>query len=244
MAIRTQRAENQSRPVSIDVNYYDYAEGSCLIKFGNTEVICVATVDMSAPPHLRGTGKGWVTGEYGMLPRSSPERIRRERNNVSGRTQEIQRLIGRTLRSVVNMEGWGERTIQIDCDVIKADGGTRTASITGAFVALVMAFRHMKKEGYIANNDLKFPVKDYLSAISVGLVDGKCLLDLEYIEDSQADTDMNLVMTASGNFVEIQGTAEKDPFSSDSLMEILAMGKKGCTELCALQKKILGPLTW
>ncbi len=244
MAIRTQRAADQSRPVSIDVNYYDYAEGSCLIKFGNTEVICVATVDMQAPPHLRGTGKGWVTGEYGMLPRSSPERIRRERNNVSGRTQEIQRLIGRTLRSVVNMEGWGERTIQIDCDVIKADGGTRTASITGAFVALVMAFRHMKKEGYIANKDLKFPVKDYLSAISVGLIDGQCLLDLEYSEDSKADTDMNLVMTASGNFVEIQGTAEKDPFSSEALVEILAMGKKGCTELCALQKKILGPLNW
>ncbi|MEZ4814224.1 MAG: ribonuclease PH [Bdellovibrionota bacterium] len=244
MYTRTERAADQSRPVSIELNYYEYAEGSCFVKFGNTEIICVATIDNQAPPHLRGSGKGWVTGEYGMLPRSSPERIRRERGNVSGRTQEIQRLIGRTLRSIVNLEGWGERTIQIDCDVIKADGGTRTASITGAFVALVLAFRHLRKEGYVQNLDLKFPVKDYLSAISVGVVDGKCLLDLEYIEDSQADTDMNLVMTASGNFVEIQGTAEKEPFGADTLAELLSIGKKGCTELCDLQKKLLGSLDW
>lgn len=244
MPIRSGRAENESRPVSIDLNFYDYAEGSCFIKFGKTEIICVATIDNNAPPHLRGTGRGWVTGEYGMLPRSSPERIRRERGNVSGRTQEIQRLIGRTLRSVVNMEGWGERTIQIDCDVVRADGGTRTASITGAFIALTQAFRYLKKEGYITDSKLKFPLKDYLSAVSVGIVDGKCLLDLEYIEDSKAETDMNLVMTASGNFVEIQGTAEKDPFSSDTLSDLLALGRKGCTELCTLQKKILGPLDW
>jgi ribonuclease PH len=244
MSIRTGRALNESRPISIDLNYYDYAEGSCYIKFGKTEIICVATVDNQAPPHLRGSGRGWVTGEYGMLPRSSPERIRRERGNISGRTHEIQRLIGRTLRSVVNMEGWGERTIQIDCDVVRADGGTRTASITGAFIALTQAFRHLKKQGYISDPKLKFPLKDYLSAISVGIVDGKCLLDLEYTEDSKAETDMNLVMTASGNFVEIQGTAEQNPFSSDTLSELLDLGRKGCTELCNLQRKILGPLDW
>ncbi len=244
MTIRTTRASNETRSVSIDLHYYDYAEGSCFIKFGRTEVICVATIDDSAPPHLRGTGRGWVTGEYGMLPRSSPERIRRERGNVSGRTQEIQRLIGRTLRSVVKMEGWGERTIQIDCDVIKADGGTRTASITGAFVALVLAFRHLKKSGRLSNQDLKFPIKDFLSAISVGVVNGECLLDLEYTEDSKADTDMNLAMTSKGAFVEIQGTAEQEPFDQETLNEILSLGKKGCAELCALQKKLLGPLEW
>jgi len=244
MALRTNRAANETRPVSIDLNFYDYAEGSCYIKFGKTEVICVATIDDQAPPHLRGTGSGWVTGEYGMLPRSSPDRIKRERTSVSGRTQEIQRLIGRTLRSVVKLEGWGEKTIQVDCDVIKADGGTRTASITGAFVALVQAFRYMKKSGRILNQDLRFPIKDYLSAISVGIVEGNALLDLEYIEDSKADTDMNLVMTSAGAFVEIQGTAEKEPFSEEKLQELFVLGKKGCTELCQLQKKILGPLNW
>jgi ribonuclease PH len=242
--VRKNRELNQTRPVSIELDYYDYAEGSCVVKFGKTEVICVATIDNQAPPHMRGSGKGWVTGEYGMLPRSSPERIRRERGSVSGRTQEIQRLIGRTLRSVVIQEGWGERTIQIDCDVVRADGGTRTASITGAFVAMVQAFRTLKKDGLILNPNTPFPVKDYMSAISVGIVDSKPLLDLEYTEDSTAETDMNLVMTATGNIVEIQGTAEKDPFSEATLSELIALAKKGCSELCDLQKKLLGPLNW
>ena len=242
MYTRRNREANQTRPISIDLNFYDYAEGSCFIRFGKTEVICVATIDDQAPPHLRGSGQGWVTGEYGMLPRSSPERIRRERGNVSGRTQEIQRLIGRTLRSVVNLEGWGERTIQVDCDVVRADGGTRTASITGAFVALVQAFRHLKQSGKTVGE--KFPIKEFMSAVSVGIVEGTCLLDLEYTEDSVAETDMNLVMTESGALVEIQGTAEKKPFSEDQLAMLLALGKKGCQDLCKIQKEILGPLGW
>jgi ribonuclease PH len=242
--MRRDRAFDEFRPLSMELNFYDYAEGSCFIKMGKTEVLCVATIDDQAPPHLRGSGQGWVTGEYAMLPRSSPERIKRERNKVSGRTQEIQRLIGRTLRSVVSMEGWGERTVYLDCDVIRADGGTRTASITGAFVALVLAFRTLKKNNKLSGNNLPFPVKDFMSAISVGIVNGKPLLDLEYTEDSTADTDMNLVMTSTGNFVEIQGTAEKEPFPATRLMELLELGKKGCMQLCDHQRKVLGDLGW
>lgn len=238
------RSTDTLRPISFEPNFYDYAEGSCMVNFGNTQVLCVATIEDSAPPHLRGKGKGWVTAEYNMLPRSSSERIRRERNHVGGRTSEIQRLIGRALRSIVSMEGWGERSITIDCDVIRADGGTRTASITGAFITLAMAFRHLKKIGRINNPNLPFPIKEYVSAISVGLVDGIPVLDLDYPEDSAAETDMNLVMTASGKLIEIQGTAERDPFEQKVLLELLALGTKGCESLCAMQREILGPLDW
>lgn len=215
-----------------------------MVKFGNTEVLCVATIDDHAPPHLRGKGQGWVTAEYSMLPRSSPERIRRERNHVGGRTSEIQRLIGRALRSIVSLEGWGERSITVDCDVIRADGGTRTASITGAFIALALAFRHLKKIGKINNPNLPFPIKDYVSAISVGIVAGQPVLDLDYPEDSTAETDMNLVMTATGKIIEIQGTAEKDPFDKPTLDALIALGAEGCESLCTMQREILGPLDW
>lgn len=238
----TKKAD-ETRPISIELHYYDYAP-SCFVKFGKTEVICAATIDDQAPPHLRGSGRGWVTGEYGMLPKSSPERIKRERNHIGGRTHEIQRLIGRSLRSVVNMQGWGERSIQLDCDVVRADGGTRTASITGAFIALVLAFRSLKEKGKITDPTFPFPVQDYLSAISVGIVKGQPVLDLDYSEDSQADTDMNLIMTSKGKFVEIQGTAEKDPFSDEQLATLLALGRKGCTQLCEIQKDLLGRLDW
>jgi len=229
--------------VKIEKNFYDYAEGSCLISFGNTQVLCAATVEDSSPPHLRGEGLGWITGEYNMLPRSSKDRIRRERDRVGGRTHEIQRLIGRTLRSVVNFQGWGERTITLDCDVLKADGGTRTASITGAFVALVLAFKTLKKNGKISES-LAFPIKDYLSAISVGVVKGQPVTDLDYIEDSNADTDMNIVMTGAGRFVEVQGTAEKDPFSQNELLKMLDLGRLACMSLCEIQKEVVGELDW
>ncbi len=231
------------RPIKIEPHFYDYAEGSCLVSFGNTQVICVATIEETVPPHLRGKGVAWVTGEYSMLPRSSPERIRRERDKVGGRTHEIQRLIGRSLRSIVSTSGWGERTLILDCDVLKADGGTRTASITGAFVALVLAMRKLKGKPKI-QADLPFPVKDFLSAVSVGIVQGVPCLDLDYKEDSGADTDMNLVVTGSKKIVEIQGTAEKDPFSTNDFQKMLDLGLAGCEYLCQEQKKILGPLGW
>ncbi len=238
-----QRNNDSLRPIRIEPHYYDYAEGSCLVSFGNTQVICAATIEENVPPHLRNKGQGWVTAEYNMLPKSSKERIRRERDKVGGRTHEIQRLIGRSLRSVVNFQGWGERTLTLDCDVIRADGGTRTASITGAFVAMVLAFRTLKKNGKVSDTTL-FPVKDFLSAVSIGIVNGNVLTDLDYSEDSAAETDMNIIMTGSGNFVEIQGTAEKDPFSQAALLDLLSMGKKACLELCHKQKEILGELSW
>jgi ribonuclease PH len=231
------------RPITVEPNYYDYAEGSCLVSYGNTQVLCVATIDDSAPPHLRGKGVGWVTGEYNMLPRASRERIRRERDRVGGRTHEIQRLIGRVLRSVTRMEGWGERTITLDCDVLRADGGTRTASITGAFIALALAFRYLKKNSRIPDS-MPFPLKDYVSAVSVGIVNGTPCLDLDYKEDSSAETDMNLVMTAQGKIVEIQGTAEKEAFSREEFMKLLDLAGQGCESLCAIQRNILGPLHW
>lgn len=237
------RPFEQLRPISFQPQFYDYAEGSCLISYGNTQVLCVATVEDSAPPHLRGKGQGWITGEYAMLPRSSPERISRERKQVGGRTQEIQRLIGRALRSAVNLQGWGERSIILDCDVIRADGGTRTAAITGSFVAMVMALRKVWSNGKIPKN-AAFPVKDFVSAISVGLVKGCPVLDLNYAEDSTADTDMNLVMTGSGKMIEIQGTAEKDPFSENEFSKLLSLGRAGCETLCRMQREILGPLDW
>lgn len=238
-----QRNPESLRPVSIETNYYDYAEGSCVVSFGKTEVLCVATIEDSVPPHLRGKGKSWVTGEYGMLPRSSPERIRRERDRIGGRTHEIQRLIGRAMRSVVKMEGWGERTIVLDCDVLRADGGTRTASITGAFVSLVLALRKLKQNGRISDS-VAFPITEYVSAVSVGVVKGVPVLDLDYPEDSTAETDMNLVMTSTGKIIEIQGTAEREPFSQDELQKLIRLGAAGCESLCAIQRQILGPLDW
>ncbi len=238
-----QRLPESLRPVSIEPHYYDYAEGSCLVSFGNTQVLCVATIEDNAPPHLRGKGRGWITAEYSMLPRSSPDRIRRERDRVGGRTHEIQRLIGRALRSIIKQEGWGERTLIVDCDVLRADGGTRTASITGAFVSAVLAFRKLKASGKISNS-LPFPIKEYVSACSVGIVAKTPVLDLDYSEDSTAETDMNLVMTSTGKIIEIQGTAEQEPFSEEEFHELLKLGKAGCESLCNIQRQVLGPLDW
>jgi ribonuclease PH len=229
------RKADELRKVKIIRNYIKSAEGSVLIEMGDTKVICTATVENSVPPFLRGRGTGWVTAEYAMLPRSSPQRIQRERNKVGGRTHEIQRLIGRSLRSVVDMAALGERSVLIDCDVVQADGGTRTASITGAYIALVDALRHMKKKRLIET----MPVLDYLAAISVGIVDGKPMLDLCYIEDSTAEVDMNLVMTAKGGIVEVQGTAEGKPFSKNELAKLLALGEKGIKALVKKQKDLL-----
>jgi ribonuclease PH len=229
------RKADELRRVKIARNYIKSAEGSVLIEMGDTKVICTATVENSVPPFLRGKGTGWVTAEYAMLPRSSPQRIQRERSKVGGRTHEIQRLIGRSLRSVVDMKLLGERSVLIDCDVVQADGGTRTASITGAYVALVEALRHIKKQGLIQT----VPVTDFLAAISVGIVDGKPMLDLCYIEDSSAEVDMNLVMTGKGGIVEVQGTAEGKPFSKNELARLLALGEKGVTALIKKQKDLL-----
>jgi ribonuclease PH len=229
------RKADELRKVKITRNYIKSAEGSVLIEMGDTKVICTATVENSVPPFLRGKGTGWVTAEYAMLPRSSGQRIQRERNKVGGRTHEIQRLIGRSLRSVVDMKELGERSVLIDCDVVQADGGTRTASITGAYVALVDALRHIKKQGLIKT----VPITDFLAAISVGIVGGKPMLDLCYVEDSSAEVDMNLVMTGKGGIVEVQGTAEGEPFSKAELTRLLALGEKGITALIRKQKDLL-----
>jgi ribonuclease PH len=235
------RAPNQMRTVSIKKNFIKHAEGSVLIQVGDTKVICNASVEEKVPPFLRDKKQGWVTAEYSMLPRSTHTRTSREssRGKVSGRTQEIQRLIGRSLRTVVDMEQLGERTIWIDCDVIQADGGTRTASITGAFVALCLALKQLKKEKKIKT----IPIKDYVAATSVGILEGKKILDLDYSEDSVADVDMNIVKTGSGGFVEIQGTAEQEPFSDKDMEAMLSLANKGIKELIALQKKTIGSLT-
>jgi len=230
------RKADELRKIKITKNYLKSAEGSVLIEMGDTKVICTATVDKSVPPFLRGKGVGWVTAEYAMLPRSSAQRISRERSKVGGRTHEIQRLIGRALRSVVDMNALGERTVLIDCDVIQADGGTRTASITGAYIALVEALQHIKAQGTID----QVPVTDYLAAISVGIVDGKPVLDLCYNEDSAAEVDLNLVMTGTGKIVEVQGTAEGEPFSKAEMNKLIALGEKGIKALIKKQKEILG----
>ncbi len=230
------RRTDELRKLRITKNYIKSAEGSVLIEMGDTKVICTATVDNAVPPFLKGRGTGWVTAEYAMLPRSSPQRIQRERNRVGGRTHEIQRLIGRSLRSVVDMAGLGERTVLIDCDVVQADGGTRTASITGAYIALVDALRHLKKQGSLRS----IPVRDYLAAISVGIVNRKPVLDLCYNEDSTAEVDMNLVMTGQGRIVEVQGTAEGKPFTRAELGKLLALGEKGIRALIRKQKEVLG----
>ncbi len=228
------RAPDSLRPVTITRGYTKHAEGSVLIEFGDTKVLCTASVLEKVPPHKKGSGEGWVTAEYGMLPRSTHTRSDREaaRGKQSGRTQEIQRLIGRALRSVVDLSKLGERTIQIDCDVIQADGGTRTASITGAYIALADAVAWMIAQGKITQS----PIIDSVAAISVGVVDGMPLLDLDYNEDSNCDTDMNVVMTGKGGFVEIQGTAEGTPFSTDELNALLTLAKKGIAEWSQMQK--------
>jgi ribonuclease PH len=234
-----QRASNELRKVKIESNYIKHAEGSVLISVGDTKVICTASVEDRVPPFMRGQGKGWVTAEYAMLPRATETRNQREssRGKVSGRTMEIQRLIGRALRSVVDLDQLGERTVWLDCDVIQADGGTRTASITGAFVAMVLALHKMVEEQKMAT----LPVKDFLAATSVGILkDGYIVLDLCYEEDAQAAVDMNIVMTGKREFVEIQGTGEEHPFSSGQLQTLLTYGEKGIMELIGMQKEALG----
>ena len=232
------RGADQLRPVKITTRFNKHAEGSCLIEVGDTRVVCTVSVEDRVPPFLKGKGEGWVTAEYGMLPRATSTRSQREvsRGGASGRTHEIQRLIGRSLRAVVDLKALGERTLWVDCDVIQADGGTRCASITGSFVALVEAVRHMKRQSQVS----ELPVTDFVAAVSVGKVGSKVVLDLGYDEDSTAHVDMNVVKTGRGRFVEIQGTAEGVPFSDDELLELLATADKGIKELIALQKKALG----
>jgi ribonuclease PH len=227
------RGLDKLRKVSITRNYNKYAEGSCLIELGNTRLVCTASVEESVPPFLKGSGTGWVTAEYGMLPRSCQTRIQRGRD--SGRTYEIQRLVGRSLRAVTEMKQMGERTVWIDCDVIQADGGTRTASITGSFIALVDALNKLKKDGLIN----KIPIKDFVAATSVGIINAASLLDLTYEEDSQADVDMNIVMTGKGEFIEIQGTAERKTFNKDQMDKLLSLAKKGIEELIDIQRSLL-----
>lgn len=234
------RKPDELRPVKITRRYLKHPEGSVLIEMGETKVICTATIEDKVPPFLKGKGVGWVTAEYGMLPRSVPERLPREsaKGKIGGRTHEIQRLIGRSLRGVTHLGKLGERTIWIDCDVIQADGGTRTASITGAYIALADAIFSARSKGIIES----FPLKDYLAAISVGKVSGERVLDLTYAEDSTAEVDMNFVMTGSGEFVEIQGTAEGKSFSEDDLLAFIALGKKGMRELIEIQRELIGDL--
>jgi len=231
------RAADALRPVKITRAYTRHAEGSVLVAFGDTQVLCTASVEDKVPPHKRGSGEGWVTAEYGMLPRSTHTRSDREaaRGKQSGRTQEIQRLIGRSLRCVVDLAALGERTISLDCDVIQADGGTRTAAITGAYVALHDAVSWLLAQGKIARS----PLRDAIAAVSVGIVQGTPLLDLEYIEDSACDTDMNVVMTGSGGFVEVQGTAEGAAFSRAEMDLLLGLADKGIRELVAAQRAAL-----
>lgn len=231
------RRHNQLRKVTIERNYIQTAEGSALISIGNTRVICTASIEEKTPHFLRNTGQGWITAEYSMLPRATHTRTVREasKGKVSGRTMEIQRLIGRVLRSVVNLKDLGERTIWLDCDVIQADGGTRTASITGAFVAMVDALAFLVKNKTLRH----LPVTDFLAATSVGIVDDQIFLDLCYEEDSSALVDMNVVMTGSGEFVELQGAAEESPFRYDQLIELLEVAKKGVQELIQIQREAL-----
>ncbi|MEQ8357420.1 MAG: ribonuclease PH [Kiloniellaceae bacterium] len=232
------RAVDQLRPIQLETKVNKYAEGSCLARFGDTHVLCTASVEESTPPWLRNSGRGWVTAEYGMLPRSTGSRTGREaaRGKQSGRTQEIQRLIGRSLRAVTDLGAFGERQIRIDCDVIQADGGTRTAAITGGYVALHLAFQHMKEIGAIE----KLPFTDQLAAVSCGIFEGQEVLDLDYDEDSNAAADANFVLTATGGVVEVQGTAEDAPFSRQQFDKLLNLAEKGVKELCQIQNQALG----
>lgn len=231
------RACDQLRDISIQRNFTCHAEGSVLVSFGNTKVICTATVEEGVPRFLKGEGQGWITAEYGMLPRSTGSRMDREaaRGKQGGRTVEIQRLIGRSLRAAVDLKALGEYTITLDCDVIQADGGTRTASITGASVALVDALRHLQRKKQL----LVDPLLNQVASVSVGLYQGEAVLDLDYAEDSNAETDMNIVMTSDGGLIEIQGTAEKEPFSEDQFSTMFALAKKGIRELNQLQNAVL-----
>ncbi len=232
------RAFDAMRPVTIERGYTRHAEGSVLVSFGNTKVLCTASVEEKVPPHQRGSGKGWLTAEYGMLPRSTHTRSDREaaRGKQSGRTQEIQRLIGRSLRSVFDLAALGERSILLDCDVLQADGGTRTAAITGAFVAAHDAVTWLIAQGKLQTS----PARDFVAAVSVGMVKGQALLDLDYPEDSGCDTDMNVVMTGRGGFIELQGTAEGEPFTRAQMDQLLALAGSGISQLVAAQKRALG----
>ncbi|MGB9606185.1 MAG: ribonuclease PH [Bryobacteraceae bacterium] len=232
-----QRAADQLRPVRMMPGYLLTAEGSVLIEMGNTRVLCAASLDETVPQFLRGSGKGWITAEYSLLPRATVTRTPREitRGRPSGRTQEIQRLIGRSLRAVVDLEALGERTIILDCDVIQADGGTRAAAITGAFVALTQAIGQLVSFGVVKSQ----PIRDYVAAVSVGLVDGEALIDLTYEEDSRAQVDMNVVMTGAGQFVEIQATAEQTPFTDEQFHALLEMARRGIAQLIEIQRGLV-----
>jgi ribonuclease PH len=234
------RKPTQLRPLRITPSYIKTADGSVLIEMGDTKVICTAKLEDRVPPFLRNSGKGWITAEYGMLPGSSEQRIGREssRGKIGGRTHEIQRLIGRSLRAIADLKSLGERTVWIDCDVIQADGGTRTASITGAYIALVEAARKWRERGLLTVE----PVKDSVAAVSIGIVDGKILLDLCYIEDSKADVDMNFVMTGAGKFIEVQGTAESAPFTRKQMERMAEIAQQGIKELLKAQKAVLKSL--
>ncbi|CAM2751010.1 MULTISPECIES: ribonuclease PH [Methylobacterium] len=233
----SKRAADELRPVTLERAVSRYAEGSCLVSFGNTRVLCTASLEERGPPWLRGSGKGWVTAEYAMLPRATHDRTRREINSgkPSGRTQEIQRLIGRSLRAVTNLPAMGERQITVDCDVIQADGGTRTAAITGAWVALYDCFAWMRTRSIISVD----PLRDHVAAVSCGLYKGNPVLDLDYAEDSAAETDANFVLTGKGGIVEVQGTAEMEPFSEAQLLELLRLARAGTDRLVALQKETI-----
>lgn len=237
------RQPDEMRPLQITPGPLRHAEGSALVELGATRVLCAATVMEGAPPHLRGTGKGWLTAEYAMLPRSSAQRITRDgvKGKISGRSHEIQRLIGRSLRSVFRMDKFGERTMIIDCDVLEADGGTRTASITGGFVALVMAVEKLRESQQVSRKHQL--VRDYLAATSVGIVEGRPVLDLCYLEDAQAETDMNIAMTGSGDYIEVQGTAEAAPFRPDELGTMLELAAAGCRQIVEAQQQALGSKT-
>lgn len=231
------RKENELRKIKIKQGVMKFAEGSCLIEMGNTKVICTASIEEKVPQFLKGTGSGWITAEYGMLPRSCKSRIDREssRGKQSGRTHEIQRLIGRSMRAVADLKAFGERTIWIDCDVLQGDGGTRTASITGSFIALIEAFSVLIGKKVIE----KIPVSDYVAAVSVGIINKIPCLDLNYEEDSKAEVDMNIVMTGKGKFIEVQGTAEKEPFSAKELNELIDLANGGIQNLIEIQRKIV-----
>ena len=235
--MRKDRSTNELRTIEAIPHFSPNAEGSCFIKFGNTHVLCNASVDQNLPRWLKGKDQGWITAEYGMLPRSTNTRVSRDgrRGSISGRTQEIQRLIGRSLRAVFDLGSLGERSILIDCDVLEADGGTRTASITGSYVALYDAVRWLQNRDLVDSS----LIKDSVAAISVGIIDGTPMLDLCYAEDSNADVDMNIVMTGSGAMVEIQGTAEQNPFTTDQLNTMLDLGRQGIEQLVAMQKQVL-----
>ncbi len=236
MSRTNNRAPNELRTIKITPRYTAFAEGSVLVEFGRTQVICTASVESGVPQFLKGTGKGWVTAEYGMLPRSTHTRMRRDKAASSGRTQEIQRLIGRSLRTITDLQALGEKQITVDCDVIQADGGTRTASITGGFVALAFALKKLQDDKML----LKFPLKDYVAAVSCGMINGEPRLDIDYDEDSKAEVDMNFVMTGRGLFVEIQGTAEAEPFSDQQMKLMTDLAKEGHKQLFEVQQTHIG----